>query len=518
MGKDIRSVNPISSSDVVSIHDFVSNKDSISNHTCSSNTPLENESKPSIYDIAKASPHVDHLYKVVGDLQSQIDLREPQLLKLKKRHIKTGRTNAKLELDIRKLENEIDVLISHRKALFCCNHWGIHYENTNNSRIKYRKTTDCRRNYCPSCGHVGSDTNILRSQSGKRLVEVCQKKRVAIGSTVFTTAPEFRSGLMCKQKQSQLMKGAYKLIEKYFGVGGSLMYLHHFGELNANSYADYAPHFNTVFPFTDEDGNKIRTYTLTPQEMYQMKVDWAVLQSEISGKPLAQPKNQDQREKEIVIDHQFFIYDGIDWVGRVENGGIGVRDMNHFVTYMSRSTIDGINLVKQPQNVKDFIYQTMFRYHLSRGYGKLANPNRTKYLNSLDSTYEKPANKPMVCLIDGSDLVVKKLHGSNRAYMSKVPLDSTVAPISEHVNGSSSKLYANKYVINALIWKNIFDNMIFMSMYYPLVVNAICKSISFFNGILNAVRRLKPIGQVTNIIKSDSSLPLNEKLKQDAVF
>lgn len=427
----------------------------------SSNTPIANEppnEPPTLLEMAEANENVQRSYAVLGDLQGQIDYKTDILEKIQ-RELIADRTNAELELNIEHIELEINRLIKHRIALCCCNGWGSHHINENRADLQYRVPKDCRRSYCPRCGSAGSKTNVIRAQSGFKIVDVCENSNIAIGSDVFTTAPEIRKGLLDENKISKLQKGAVELVKKYFGVAGVQAYPHVFGNNDENGFAVFAPHFNLVYPFADKDGNEIKTYKLSVEQLRQMRIEWGLLQEKVSGLKLGKATTQNKRELELIIEHQFFIYDGKEWWGKDNrNGHIVVRDVKNHILYETRSTIHPDNLVKQPQNVKDFVYHGLHGFHFSRGYGKLYNGSRTKYLTLLDESYESPAKakKPYRCLIDGSELKTKKLLGSNKAYISNIYQDSTIASVEENVVGISTSLHANYNVVYGLLWKSIW--------------------------------------------------------------
>lgn len=426
-----------------------------------SNTPIANEppnEPPTLLEMAEANENVQRSYAILGDLQGQIDNKTDILEKIQ-RELLADKNNAELELYIEHTELEINRLIQYRKDLCCCNGWGSHHINENRPDLKYRVPHDCRKSFCPRCGKAGSKANVVRAQSGWKIVDVCEKAKIAIGSDVFTTAPEIRKGLLDKKKITKLQEGAVTLVEKYFGVGGIQAYPHIFGNNDKNDFAVFAPHFNLVYPFADKDGNEIKTYTLSVEEFRQMRIEWGLLQEKVSGLKLGKATTQKTREMELVIEHQFFIYDSKDWWGKDKrNGHISIRDVKSHILYETRSTIHPDNLIKQPQDVKDFVYHGLHRFHFSRGYRKFSGRYRTEYLTLLDESYERPAEnkKPYRCLIDGSELKTKKLLGSNKAYISNIYQDSTIASVEENVVGISTSLHANYNVVYALLWKSIW--------------------------------------------------------------
>ena len=86
--------------------------------------------------------------------------------------------------------------------------------------------------------------------------------------------------------------------------------------------------------------------------------------------------------------------------------------------------------------------------------------------------------------------------------MSKVPYDSSVAPVADHVEGESSKLFANASVMYALLWKSIFKNVVFASLYYPVFISVFSKSLSFTNGVMDVISRVNPINKIKKLINT----------------
>ena len=413
---------------------------------------------PPLLDIANADPKVKRIkegyYGLLADLQHFVDHKTYELQR-KKMLFCINRDSMNLQQDISDLEEQIKKLIAHRKAISCCSSWGIDLVNINDPELQYKKPIPCRRSFCPNCSEVGSDTHILRCQKGWNIIKQCEKGSVDIGHMVWTTPPEVRKGLLEKKKVTLLQKAVVNITRKYLGIGGFLCSFHYFGEPSEDGYADYAPHVNLLFPLKDKHGNKLTKYKLTELDLYQMKQDYAKALVYITGIELENPVNQDTREEELTIYYRWFCWDGEKWMGKNKGGHMEEHNMHHLVYYDLRSTISPTNLIKQGDDVKEFVYFEMVGFHLSRGFGSLCNHMIHKYLLKLNPLYVKDEKKSFKCLVDESRLQVKKLHGSNKALISSIRTDSNIISISENIEESNTKLYANSNVVYTLMLKSI---------------------------------------------------------------
>lgn len=372
-----------------------------------------------------------------------------------------GTTSISILSTIKKLENQYESAVKHSKAINKCKRSHITAINESNSDYKYFKPIPCNRHYCPECYKMGSEAHVKRCGNGFDLIEQCEIGLVDIGHMVFTIAPEVRMYILDENKISKLSKKAVEIAQEYIGVDGVTVTLHYFGDLNESNYAKFHPHFNLLFPLITKEMHKIMSYKLDLNDLQQMRVDWANAQIEVSGvTELNEPVSQDRRELEMVIHYRWFEFDGVDWWGYdpIEKEKY-IKSMNHLIWYDHRSTIHPDNLIQQDDKIKEFIYFSMFRKHSVKSYGSLANRNRTKTLEALNPQYIRPQKESFKCLVDGSELKVVRVAGSNKALISN---DTMQQPdmdlISENVS-IVSRLMATNAVIEILKWRELFKSL-----------------------------------------------------------
>ena len=444
--------------------------------------PIENEtiSTPTLLNVADNSETVEEIkgkyYGILANLQYFIDDKSDEL-KSKQRKLTKDRGNSGLELEVTNLEEQVDVLIAHRKAVSCCSSWGINLINTNNPELKYRMPIPCRRLFCPNCSQLGSAPHIVRCQKGWELVKECEESSVGIGHFVFTTPPEVREGLLTKENIKLIQGEVTRITKKYVGCAGVMLSQHMFGELNENGYAKFSPHFNLIFPLANKDGNDLGSYKLSQLELCQMKIEYAEALTSITGIELKNPVKQNTREEELTIYYRWFTWDGNEWMGMDKDSNLTPHNMYHLIYYDFRSTIDPKNLIMQDDNVKEFVYFEMFGFHLVKGYGSLSNSLRSKYLKKLNPCYEKKEKIPFRCLVDDSVLKAKKLHGSNRVEISNIREDPEIISIEEYVEEMNTTFYANENVIVSILLNKAgviaFYATVGITKIYELMINMI---------------------------------------------
>ena len=328
---------------------------------------------------------------------------------------------------------------------------------------------------------MGSATHVRRCQNGIDLIEQCEAALVNIGHMVFTIAPEIRMFLLDDGKMDKLQKASVALAEEYLGIGGIQSTLHYFGNLDEHNYAKYHPHFNLIFPLMSKECYRLDIYKLSVEQLREMRVKWGMAQERISGEKLSKPVRQETREKELVINYRWFTFDSIDWWGIDDKTGDKcIKNMNHLIWYDFRSTVAPENLVQQPDEIKEFVYFSMYKKHTVKGYGTLSNSLRTKTLTVLNPSYEKPTVESYRCLVDNTPLEVKKLYGSNKALISNGRQDSSVAPIKENISGLSTSLLANYNVIKVLFWRNIFIGITNKNLFMNQLVKIVGYSIDIY--------------------------------------
>ena len=461
----------------------------ISPNTTSSHIPIADseyipKSVPTLQEMADANPNVrkvkDRGYAILSDLQYLIEhksnlLQEKQLMLCKhKDHIVFG---VKLELDIKRLEWEIEKLVSHRKAISCCTNWGIHVANEKDPDSKFRKPINCRSKFCPKCQDMGSESHILRCQNGWDLIKQCHKAFIDVGHIVWTTPPEMRRSFLDGEKIKQLQKAVVDITQRYLGVSGIVVSFHAFGEPDEDGYSEFAPHMNLLFPLADKEGIPVKKYKLTPQQILEMKHEYAVALTAITGEKLGKPVKQESRINELNFHYRWFYIDPKtkEWWGTDTNGNPEQKNMEHLIYYDFRSTFDPQNIIQHDDKVKEFIYFDMVGFHLVKGFGSLSNSTRSKFLKKLNPEYQKREKHPFRCPVTNEALKVVKLHGSNRVLISNIRHDSTVHPIQENIENSNSPLYASENIIYALQLKAVG----YISFFVVAIQTKVCEMLLF---------------------------------------
>ena len=249
-------------------------------------------------------------------------------------------------------------------AIDMCGKTFVHLEDKNGHE-KYVRM-HCNHDYCPRCGKNGSQAH------KKRVVRAVDRLiwTKTLGYMVFTLPKEISLNMPQTDKLSILLKKAWQIVKESFDTPGGMVRVHLLGNEPENLHI----HINVLFPVLNKDNKGM----VSRETLNDIRKKW----TEVVNK-----------EFNLTCGMTNVYYKFATQTGR----------MLHKISYVLRPIVtpDKFLTLSEPDRRKILALRG---WHNTRWYGKLANSQYKKYLNSigiLRETEKKDITTSNICPVCG---------------------------------------------------------------------------------------------------------------------